>query len=358
MQVPAVVRVPAPGLSKWITISFAVGLAFAVVGAGFEAALITGRLQGDAPRWLFHAFFGFCTVLGLALFLWTLVAMFRRVEFRADFDSLHRTSVCGPIHRNRSWRRSDIAGTALRSANTEGLGEPFSNLMLVLADGRSVALVSHRPTATLIPINAALQQLIFPGAPPSQNAPPLGGGLRVSDSVDLLRITAGPISPRMVPGGLYAIGAVFGYGDPLFSLLMLAAFWEHLQNSGPEKFIFGYIFLGQLITLSGAGLAVRHWIRGIASRSYEIMIDPSQVKVLVTSAANVETQQRAIAEILDVRRKAVVTQDQSPALERLELITKSETPMELLYGRPPEETEWILNCIRRRLKLQPSQVAS
>jgi hypothetical protein len=348
----AVVRLPALGLSSTTMIVFAAGAFFAAAGAAFEYAIFAGPLQRDCPGWLFHGLFVTVVLTGLFVIFWSVVEMFRRFEFTADAEQFQRTISLGPLRWWRSWPQREIAGTILRVAQGEqAAGEDYSRLMLVFSDGRPIALLPQRHTSALVPVEAGIRRLLFSIAPPrSPDDPPLGGGLAVTDSAGVLRITAGPIAPSLV-SNLYFIGGAFACVNPLMSVLIAIAVWDRIRNK-PTAWV---VLIGQCLTMTIGGLAVRRWIRGIAERRYEITVDPSRVTVRITSGANVTTRDIKISDVREVRSKSVVSagegSNKRPEIVRLELVADSGKPIELLYGRPREETQWVLDRIRARLKL-------
>jgi hypothetical protein len=179
--------------------------------------------------------------------------------------------------------------------------------MLVLTDGRPLQLLPPRCTATLVPVECRIRQLLFPNAPPpSADEPPLGGGLEVFESSDALRITAGPIPPAMV-SKLYNAAGAFLYGDPIFSVLVAIAIWKWVRHNPFEPF-FWYALIGQFLAFTIGASSVRHWIRGIAARRYEVSVDRSKVKVVQTSGSKVVTHECNISDVGEVRNTAVVSE--------------------------------------------------
>ena len=79
---------------------------------------------------------------------------------------------------------------------------------------------------------------------------------------------------------------------------------------------------------------VSRWIRGIAERTFTITINRSQVTIRITSGAGIATQEYKISDIRDVRSTAVVSSGEGsqkrPEIVRLELVTKSGKPVEIL----------------------------
>lgn len=348
-----VVHVPALGISKQVTMLLVGGVVFAAAGIGFEAAIFNAPLAANAPVWLFHGLFGLTAILGCALLGFAPLEMIRRFDFHVDAVGLRRVSVCGPFRRERFWRRGDVVGFALRRWGAEGENTDLSTIVLSLSDGRSVNLIPFRPESLIEGAAIALEQALFPTDPREPfDRPPFGGGLTVTETPQLLKITAGPIPPQTTPGGLYTIGAMLCVGVPIFSLLITAAMWR-VAGQGNFAPFFWFTMLGQLIILTTAGSALRRWIRKIASAQYEIAIDAENVTVTVTKGILVETRRCSVADVCDVERKAIVQRADGglPLLERLSLVTTPERPIEILYGRPLEETEWLARTVRRRLHL-------
>ena len=344
------VRLPALGLSTSTMILFAAGAFFGGAGIALKYAIFAKPFHVNCPAWFLHGFCWTFILVGLFVLFWSVVEMFRRFEFSADADQIQRTIILGPLRWRRSWPRREIAGTTLRAARGEAtVGEGYSRLMLVLSAGWPIPLLPQRYTSALIPIDAGIRRLLFPDAPtPSPDEPPLGGGLVVSDSPDAFRITAGPIAPSMV-SGIYFAAAGFVFMDNFVAVPATIALWVRIRNEP----IFWFAMVGQWLTVMIGAFAVRRWIRGIAERHYEITIDQSRVTIRITSGAGIATQEYKISDVRDVRSTAVVSSGEGshkrPEIVRLELVTKSGKPAEILFGRPPEESQWVLNRIGARL---------
>lgn len=315
-----------------------------------EYAIFAKPIHIDCPAWFLHGFCWTFILAGSFILFWSVVEMFRRFEFSADVDEFQRTIILGPLRWRRSWPRREIGGTSLRAVRGEAtIGEPYSRLMIVLSDGRPITLLPQRPTSTLVPVEADIRQLLFPNAPaPSPDEPPLGGGLVVFETSDLLRITAEPIAPSSV-SSIYFAAAGFAFMDNFVGVPATIVLWDRIRNEP----IVWFAMIGQWLTIMVGAFFIRRWIRGIAERRYEITIDRSRVTIRVTSGAGIAMHEYKISDIRDVRSTAVVSSGEGsqkcPEIVRLELVTTSGKPAEILYGRPPEDSQWVLNRIRARL---------
>jgi hypothetical protein len=181
--------------------------------------------------------------------------------------------------------------------------------------------------------------------------PPLGGGLGVSEESGKLTVYAHPIIPSLV-SGIYYIAAAALYVDIGMSVL-LAVVMTRLGRADP---LFWYFFAGQFVTIVGGCVWVRRWIRGIAERTYEISLDNSRVVVFCKAGDRVTREERSISEVAGVEPETIVSSgegsDKRPDIVRLLLKMKSGPPVEILYGRPREETEWLQTRVRRFLDEQ------
>ena len=143
------------------------------------------------------------------------------------------------------------------------------------------------------------------------------------------------------------------YGDPIFSVLVAIALWQTIRHNQFEPF-FWYAIIGQLLVLTIGGWFVRRWIRNIAARRYEITLDRSTIKVVQISGANVSTRQCHISDVREIRSTPVVSEGEGaqnhPEIVRLDLVVGTGQPIEVLYGRPMEETAWLLNYMRGHLE--------
>ena len=311
----------------------------------------------EIPPLLLYGVNGASVVAGLIILLGCFVEIFRSYEFQHDSTFLWQVSQLGPLRRRSRWPLSAIAGTVLR----RGFAASSSRLYLVLKNNRSALLLTERPTAALLAIHAEMERLLGEEvAGDSQDAPPLGGGLRVWHNTDHLEIVAAPISPRLVPGGLYTLGFAAVYIHPLVTLLGVVMIWQVAQRIG-QVGVLVVASLAQAVVLAAAGLLLRRWIRAIARRSYQIVVDNLAVTVVRTFDADAKTDRIPLVEIREIRRTAIVSEESSrnearAMIERLELISGSRPPTEILYGRPSEETSWLADCLGQRFGLSGNYV--
>ncbi len=286
------------------------------------------------------------------------VRIFQRFEICIDDNNMYCINICGPVRRKRTWQRSGIVGVQLRRADSGVKNEPQSTLVLALSDGRSERLIPPLPTPTLKQVETNINRLFDQNTPGSkEDRLPLGGGLSVSQTAETLQIWADTISPGMVPGGLYSVANYFAFVHPLFSLGVTAVLWmTDALGKAPISYWFWFTMLGQMIFFVVVGHGVRRWIGGIASRTYDITIDPETIAVTQTDAKKTKTQQRKIADVRDVRRDVIVSSNNSsqgyrPLLMRVLLCTESGPSIELLCGRPEEETTWLVDHMRQIFNL-------
>lgn len=348
-----VVRVPALGARAAILILVFAGFLFLVVGLVIDGEFVNRPPPDIVVFWFFRAFLWICAFVGGFILIWAMVEMLRRYVFRLFGGNLHRETIIGPTRWRRAWPQAEIAGTTLRSTGLQWVGgEPIVRLKLVLNDGTFYELLPQRPAAILDPVNEKLRGLLFADATSRVfDDPPLGGGLAASESPGKLTIIARPIKPSMV-SSLYHV-AIFGISIDIVMSLVMVVIGLRLFKSEP---LFWYFLLGQLATICIGGIWIQRWIRGIASRDYEIAIDNSRVVVFRKDGARVTREERNVSDVVDVESETVVSSgegsDKKPEIVRLKLKTKSGPAVEVLYGRPPEETQWAETRIKRFLNEQ------
>jgi len=98
---------------------------------------------------------------------------------------------------------------------------------------------------------------------------------------------------------------------------------------------------------------VRRWIRSIAARRYEITIDRSTVKISQISDASLAMRHCNISDIREIRSAVIVSEGEGshkhPEITRLEIVSVTGKPIEVLSGRPVEETQWVARRLKRAL---------
>jgi hypothetical protein len=178
--------------------------------------------------------------------------------------------------------------------------------------------------------------------------PPLGGGLATFEGAGKLTISAGPIKPSLV-SDLYSSAAAFIGVDIAISVPSVFV----LVKLGGADPLFWVIWAAQLLTISIGGTCLRRWILGIAGRAYEISLDPFRAVVIRKSGERVTRAEIPLADVLGVERDTIVSLGESPRPrpEIVQLMLKSKTgdAIEILNGRPREETLWVQSRIERFL---------
>src|SRR5206468_1419007 len=100
--------------------------------------------------------------------------------------------------------------------------------------------------------------------------------------------------------------------------------------------------IGQFVVITAGCVWLRHWIRGLANRSYEITLDDSRVVVFRKVGDRVTRDERSISDVIDVESEALISlgegADKRPETVRLHLRVKAGRPIEILCGRPIEAT--------------------
>lgn len=287
-------------------------------------------------------------LLPLGILLWASAAcnLLLRLEFTADERRLWRHAALGPFRWSRGYLRAEILGTSPRRllAGTDS-PQAFYHLALVLRTGRWVWLTSWRDRAHIETLHHDLEILLF-GKP--REGPPIGAGLTLEEHADAVRIVAAPVPPeRIVPA--FWIFTFFQWSSLLATLALLVV-----------MYLLGFLWIWLLAAILGLGqvtfvsfllgVARSHFLE-MAAKRFEIMLTPTNVRILQESGGKTTTHDLAHHQLKALREVSHEAEDSARTIERLQLITVSGGAIEILHGRPFEECQWLSKTLATRLNL-------
>ncbi len=105
--------------------------------------------------------------------------------------------------------------------------------------------------------------------------------------------------------------------------------------------------------LTTGGLCLRKWVRRLAQTQYELNVDSAQILLTTSFAGTIKTWHASTSEIIEIGRKAIMTDGDSGALKMAEIriVKRDGKSTGLMLGHPLDEIDWALPKLQARLNL-------
>lgn len=295
---------------------------------------------------LLHAYLQIC----FATITWSIVdgAMLRENRF-------------GPFGHKKKLIPLQNATALVRRGPTQVRNHTNFSIDLIDRRGKATELFPLRPDFVINPYFEPLFDLVKKHTQNMRD----DGHQRVSvidvwENESTLRIQVGAISLKDTPEYLFPVGIALALLGPIIGFSALI--WGIFPVGFIRETIASVAVVGFVVVTTVFGIVLARTAYQSATESSELNIDMASGSMRISHDRLQSEQTVSIPMLRDIDAKVehwnsrgTASEDDSPVSARIELRTSAGKCIRFMSGRSAQETFWVLQRIRRFLKLPPSR---